>query len=99
MQARGKVIKGWVGVPSTPTMEVKEGLVGPQNSSKAEKVVPVSMRREIGLLSMREVILGSCEVMVVRPGSPGLCQSSAAVTSPKRSVREEGQWEGLDPLP
>jgi hypothetical protein len=52
MQVRGKVIKGWVGVPSTLTMEVKEGLVGPQNSSKAEKVAPVSRRREIGLPSM-----------------------------------------------
>jgi hypothetical protein len=31
-------------------MEVKEGLVGHQNSGKAEKVVPVSRRREIGLL-------------------------------------------------
>jgi hypothetical protein len=93
MQVKGKVIKGWVGVPST--MKVKEGLVGPQNSGKAEKVVPVSMRKEIGLPSMRAVTLGSGRVMVVRPGSPGLCQSSAAVASPKRSVREEGQWGGL----
>jgi hypothetical protein len=35
MQVKGKVIKGWVGVPSTPSMEVKEGLVGPQNSGMA----------------------------------------------------------------
>jgi hypothetical protein len=80
-------------------MEVKKGLVGPQNSSKAEKVLLVSMRRDIGLPSMREVTLGSRGVMVVGPGSPGLRQSSAAVASPKRSVREEGQWWGLDPLP
>jgi hypothetical protein len=99
MQVKGKVIKGWVGVPSNPTMEVKEGLVGPQNSSKAEKVALVSMRREIGLPSKRAVTLGSCEVMVVRPGIPGLCQSSATVTSPKRSVREEGRSGGLDPPP
>jgi hypothetical protein len=99
MQVRGKVIKGWVGVPSTPTMEVKEGLVGPQNSSKAEKVVPVSRRREIGLLSIMAITLGSREVMVVGPGSPGLRQSSAAVASPRRSVREEGRWGGLDPPP
>jgi hypothetical protein len=94
MQVKGKVIKGWVGVPSTLTMEVKEDLVGPQNSGKAEKVAPVSMRRDIGLPSMRAVILGSRGVMVVGPGSPGLCQSSAIVASPKRSVREEGQSGG-----
>jgi hypothetical protein len=89
MQVKGKVIKGWVGVPSTLTMEVKEGLVGPQNSSRTEKVAPVSMRREIGLPSMMAVTLGSCEVMVIGPGSPGLCLSSAAVASPRKSVREE----------
>jgi hypothetical protein len=99
MQVRGKVIKGWVGVPSTPTMEVKEGLVGPQNSGKAEKVAPVSRRREIGLLSIMAITLGSREVMVVGPGSPGLHQSSAAVARPRRSVRKEGQWGGLDPQP
>jgi hypothetical protein len=99
MQVKGKVIKDWVGVPSTPIMEVKEGLVGPQNSGKAENVAPVSMRRKIGLPSMRAVILGSRGVMVVGPGSPGLRQSSPIVTSPKRSVREEGLWGGLDPLP
>jgi hypothetical protein len=91
MQVKGKVIKGWVGVPYTLTMEVKEGLVGPENSGKAEKVMPVSMRKEIGLPSMRAVTLGSCGVMVVGPGSPGLCLLSATVASPKRSVREEGQ--------
>jgi hypothetical protein len=80
-------------------MEVKEGLIGPQNSGKAEKVAPVSRRREIGLLSIMAIPLGSHEVMVVRPGSPGLHQSSATVASPKRSVREEGRWGGLDPLP
>jgi hypothetical protein len=90
MQVKGTVIKGWTGVPSTPIMEVKEGVVGPQNSIKAEKVAPVSMRREIGLPLMRAVTLGPHGVMVVRPGSPQLCQSSAAVTSPRRSVREEG---------
>jgi hypothetical protein len=89
MQVKGKVIKGWVGVPSTPTMEVEEGLVGPQNSCKAEKVALVSMRREKGLLSMMAITLGSCEVMVIGPGSPGLCQSSAMVASPRKSVREE----------
>jgi hypothetical protein len=72
-------------------------LVGPQNSSKTEKVGPVSIKREIGLPSMRAVTLGSHEVMVVEPGSPGLHQSSAIVTSPKRSVREEGWWGGLRP--
>jgi hypothetical protein len=99
MQVRRKVIKGWVGVPSTPTMEVKEGLLGPQNSGKAEKVVPVSRRREIGLPSIMAITLGSHEVMVVGPGSPGLRQSSATVASPKRSVKEEGRWGGLDSLP
>jgi hypothetical protein len=49
MQVKGRVIKGWVGVSSTMTMEVEEGLVGPQNSGKAEKVAPVSRRREIDL--------------------------------------------------
>jgi hypothetical protein len=72
-------------------MEVKEGLVGPQNSGKAERVAPVSMGKEIGVPSMRAVTLGSHGVMVVGPGSPGLCQLSATVASPKRSVREEGQ--------
>jgi hypothetical protein len=89
MQIKGRFIKGWVGVPSTPTMEVKEGLVGPQNSSKAEKLALVSMRREIGLLSMMTITLSSHEVMVIGPGSPGLCQSSAMVVSPRKPVREE----------
>jgi hypothetical protein len=62
MQVKGKVIKGWVGVPSTPTMEVKEGLVGPQNSIKAEKVAPVSMGKEIGLPSMKAVTRGTMEL-------------------------------------
>jgi hypothetical protein len=53
-------------------------------------VVLVSRRREIGLPLMRAVTLGSRGVTVVGPGSPGLCQSLAIVTSPKRSVREEG---------
>jgi hypothetical protein len=99
MQIKGEVIKGWVGVPFTLTMEVNEGLVGPQNSGKAEKVMLVSMRRKIGLPSMRAVTLDSLEVMVVGRGSPGPRQSSAVVTSPKRSVKEEGWWGGLDPLP
>jgi hypothetical protein len=86
MQVKGKVIKGWVGVSSTLTMEFEEGLVGPQNSSKAEKVALVFMRREIGLLSMMAITLGSCDVMVVGPGSPGLRQSSATVASPRKSV-------------
>jgi hypothetical protein len=73
-------------------MEVKEGLVDSQNSGRAKKVV--SMRREIGLPSMRAVTLGSCEVMAVGPGSLGLRQSSAIVASPKRSFREEGWWGG-----
>jgi hypothetical protein len=81
----------WVRFPSTPTMEVKEDLVGLQNSSKAENVMLLSMRKEIGLPSMRAVTLGSHEVMVVSPGSPELHQSSAIVTSPRRSVREEGR--------
>jgi hypothetical protein len=51
MQVKGKVIKGWVGVLSTLTMEVEGGLVGPQNSGKAEKVAPLSMRKEIAYLS------------------------------------------------
>jgi hypothetical protein len=89
MQVKGKVIKGLVGVPSTLTMEVEVGLVGPQNSGKEEIVVPVSRRREIGLLSMMAITLGSREVMVNGPGSPGLHQSSAAVASPRKSVREE----------
>jgi hypothetical protein len=89
IQVKGTVIKGWVGAHCTPTMEVEEGLVGPQNSSKAEKVVPVSRRREIGLPSMMAVTLGSREVMVIRPGSPGLCHSSATVGSPRKSLREE----------
>jgi hypothetical protein len=69
-------------------MEVEEGLVGPQNSGKAEKVVLVSMRRETGLLSMMAITLGSHEAMVIRPGSPVLCQSSATVSSPKKSGRK-----------
>jgi hypothetical protein len=89
MEVKAKVIKGWVRVPSTPTMKVEEGLVGPQNSSKEEKVAPVSRRREIGLPSMMAVTLGSREVMVIGPGSPGLHQSSAAVVSLRKSVREE----------
>jgi hypothetical protein len=70
-------------------MEVEEGLVGLQNSSKAEKVVPVSRRREIGLPSIMAITLGSREVMVVRPGSSGLRQSSAVDASPGKSVRKE----------
>jgi hypothetical protein len=70
-------------------MEVEEGLVGPQNSGKAKRVASVSMRREIGLLSVMAITLGSREVMVIGPGSPGLHQSSAAVASPRKTVREE----------
>jgi hypothetical protein len=91
MQVKGKVIKGWVGVPSTLTMEVKEGLVVPQNSSKAEKMLTVSMMKEIDLPLMTAVTLGSHGIMVVGPGSPGVHQSLAIVASPKRSVKEEGQ--------
>jgi hypothetical protein len=35
------------------------------------------------------ITLGSCEVMVVGSGSSGLCQSSATIASPRKSVREE----------
>jgi hypothetical protein len=70
-------------------MEVEEGVVGPHNSGKTEKVALVSMRTEIGLPSIMAITLGSHELMVIRPGSPGFRQSSAAVVSPKRSVREE----------
>jgi hypothetical protein len=52
-------------------MEVKEGLEGPQNSGKAEKVAPVSMRREIGLPSMRAVTLGSQELWLLGLGVLG----------------------------
>jgi hypothetical protein len=45
-------------------MGICECLIGPQNSSKAENVVPVSRRREIGLPSMTAVTLGSCGVIV-----------------------------------
>jgi hypothetical protein len=38
---------------------------------------------------MMAITLGSCEVMVIGPGSPGLCQSCAVVASPRKSVREE----------
>jgi hypothetical protein len=55
-------------------MEVKEGLVGPQNSGKAEKVALVSRRREIGLPSIMAITLGSHEVMVLGPGSLRLRQ-------------------------
>jgi hypothetical protein len=89
MQVKGKVIKGWLGIPSTLNMEAEEGLVGSQNSSKAEKVAPVSRRREICLPSIMAIILGSCAIMVIWPGSPVLCQSSATVVSPRKSVREE----------
>jgi hypothetical protein len=37
MQVKGKVIKGWVGVPSTLSMEVKEGLVGPKTPARQKK--------------------------------------------------------------
>jgi hypothetical protein len=80
-------------------MEVEEGLVGLQNSSKAEKVALVFMRREIGLPSFMAVTLGSCEVMVIGPRSPGLCQSSATIVSPRKSDREEEHRGGLDPPP
>jgi hypothetical protein len=59
------------------------------NSSKAEKMALVSMRREIGLPSMMAITLGSFEVMFFGPGSPGLHQSSAIVASPRKSVRNE----------
>jgi hypothetical protein len=60
-------------------MEVKEGLVGPQNSSKVEKVVPVSRRREIGLPSIMAITLGSHEVMVFKPGSQWLKNGSPSL--------------------
>jgi hypothetical protein len=47
MQIKGKVIKGWVGVPSTLTIEVKEGLVGPRTPERQKKwCQSVSMRKE-----------------------------------------------------
>jgi hypothetical protein len=67
MQVKGKIIKGWVGFPSNLTMEVKEVLVGPQNSGKAEKVALMSMRRERP--NFNEV------------SYPGLHQSSVIVAS------------------
>jgi hypothetical protein len=70
-------------------MEVEEGLVGPHNSGKAEKVALVSRRTEIGLPLIMAITLGSREVMVFGPESPGLRQSSAMVASPRKSVREE----------
>jgi hypothetical protein len=70
-------------------MEVEEGLAGPQNFSKAEKMALVSRRREMGLPSIMAITLGSCDVMVVGPGSHGLRQSSATVVSLRKSVREE----------
>jgi hypothetical protein len=95
MQVRGKVIKGWVRVPSTPTMEVKEGLVGPQNSGKAEKVAPVSRRRELGLPSIMAITLGSHEAMVIGPGSPGFHQSPVL----KDQLGRRDGWGCLDPPP
>jgi hypothetical protein len=70
-------------------MEIEKGLVGSQNSSKGEKVAPMSMRREIGLPSMMAITLGSHEVMIIGSGSLGLHQSSAMVSSPRKSVWEE----------
>jgi hypothetical protein len=93
MQFKGKVSSGWVGVP----MEVCECLVGPQSSSKAEKVAPVSGRKEIVLPSMMAVTLGSPGVIIIGQGSPGSLQSLAA--SPRRLVREGEWWRGLDPPP
>jgi hypothetical protein len=84
MQVKGKVIKGWVGVPSTLIMEVEEGLVGSQNPGKAEKVASVSRRREVSLLSIMAITLGSHEVMVIGPGSLGLHQTFATVASPRK---------------
>jgi hypothetical protein len=48
---------------------------------------------------MMAITLGSREVMVVGPGSPGLCQSSATVASSRKSVREEEHRGGLDSSP
>jgi hypothetical protein len=52
-------------------------------------VAPMSMRREIGLPSMMAITLGSHEVMIIGSGSLGLHQSSAMVSSPRKSVWEE----------
>jgi hypothetical protein len=49
----------------------------------------VSRRTEIGLPLIMAITLGSREVMVFGPESPGLRQSSAMVASPRKSVREE----------
>jgi hypothetical protein len=70
-------------------MEVEESLVCPHNSSKAQKVALMSMRRKTGLLSLMDITLGSREVMVIGPGSPALLQTSVSVASPRKSVRED----------
>jgi hypothetical protein len=89
MQLKGKVISGWLGGDLHPNNAV------PQNSSKAKKEMPVSRRKEIGLPLMMAVTLGSHGVITTRLRSPGPLQSSAA--GPRRLVREEERWGGLDP--
>lgn len=67
-------------------MEVEAAEVGPEYWVKTEKVVPVSVRKEIGLCATLTVTLGFYRVMAIdRQQESRLLQSSVA--SSRRSGR------------
>jgi hypothetical protein len=77
------VFLGKIVCPPTPTIEVCDGLVAPQNSVRTKKVAPMSRRRQMGHPSTRRLTLGSRNKMVVaRRGVPRPLQLSVA--SPMR---------------
>jgi hypothetical protein len=91
------VFLGKIVCPPTLTMGVCDGLVGPQNSVRTEKVAPVSRRRHMGRPSIKRLTLGSWNEMVVAGREvPRPLQSSVA--SPMRSGLEResdlaSRWE------
>ena len=71
-------------MPSTPTAETGDLIVGLEYSGRAESAAPVSIRKEIGLPATDRVTRGSILLIMVGPCLvPRHVQSSAA--NPRRS--------------
>jgi hypothetical protein len=82
------VFLGKMACPPTPTIGVCDGLVGPQNSVRTEKMAPVSRRRQMGRPSTKRLTLGFRNEMVVA-GREGPRPLQSSVASPMRSGLEQ----------
>lgn len=83
MHSRGLLMRGLEVIPSSPTIEVWEGRVGPPNSGKPEKVAAVKRLAYLQQWQLPRLPVGNG----VWVESPGHLQSSEA--SPMRLVRED----------